>query len=73
MARRVRPKGRRERNPGRRVDQTPEGVDERRRTTATLTRAGWSANEIAVRLGVDQRTIFRYRQEIRQMQYRLAS
>jgi DNA-binding NarL/FixJ family response regulator len=72
MARNDRPRGRHERNPGRRVDQTPEGVDERRRITAMLTRAGWTSNEIAVRLGVDQRTVFRYRQEIRQ-QYRLAS
>jgi DNA-binding NarL/FixJ family response regulator len=73
MTRRIRPKGRRERNPGRRVDQTRWVVDERRQTTVALTRAGWSANEIAVRLGVDQRTVFRYRQEARQMQYRLAS
>ena len=64
--RRDRPRGPYVRNPGRRQDQTRRGVEERRDRTAALTRAGHSASEIAVRLGVDQRTVLRYRQQLRQ-------
>lgn len=70
-------RGRYVRNPGRPVDKARRLVAERRATTAALTRAGFTANEIAVRLGVDQRTVLRYRQEIRnrqaQQQFQLAS
>jgi DNA-binding NarL/FixJ family response regulator len=41
-------------------------VDERMATTAQLTRWGRSANEIAQRLGVAQRTVVRYRAALRE-------
>ena len=43
------------------LDLTPESVDERSRKAVRLTVAGWSAAEIAVRLGMSQRTVTRYR------------
>lgn len=52
----------------RHADHSRWVVDERRHSTALLTREGLSSGEIATRLGVDRRTVYRYRQ-----QYRLAS
>jgi hypothetical protein len=43
-----------------------EAVEERIRLTAVLTRAGLSANAIAVQLGVDCRSVQRYRHRIKQ-------
>lgn len=60
-------RGTRVRSP-RRPDQTRWIVAERRHTAQRLTQAGLSANDIAVRLGVDQRTVFRYRTQMRQQQ-----
>lgn len=71
---RDRPRGRYVKNPGKRLDQTRRDVDDRLRETAILTRAGYAASDIALRLGVDQRTVIRYRRRLRdQQQYQLAS
>lgn len=43
------------------LDRSQLYVWERIETAAALTRAGWSAPDIARRLGVTERTIVRYR------------
>lgn len=45
--------------------QTRRVVQDRCQATAVLTRAGMSAAKIAVRLGVTQRTVQRYRQRLK--------
>jgi transposase len=47
------------------LDLTPETIAERMASTGRLTRAGWSSQEIAVRVGVTQRTVTRYRARLR--------
>lgn len=39
----------------------PEDVEQRTQTVARLTRAGWSAEDIASELGVASRTVWRHR------------
>lgn len=48
------------------IDKSRLYVDERRDLTAQMTRAGRSAPEIAIRLGVTPRTVIRYRAQLRQ-------
>lgn len=50
------------------VDKSQMFVRERAAQAAQLTRAGHSANTIAVRLGVTPRTVIRYRARHRQPQ-----
>lgn len=45
---------------------TSDAIEERSRQAVVLTLAGWSAAEIAVRLGMSQRTVVRYRARRRQ-------
>jgi transposase len=47
------------------IDISSWRVAERVASTDKLTRAGWSAAEIAVRIGVRQRTIERYRARLK--------
>ena len=49
-----------------RPDSSQRFVRQRMASTDKLTRAGWFAQEIAVRLGVTPRTVERYRARIRQ-------
>jgi DNA-binding NarL/FixJ family response regulator len=53
---------------GKRGRSERELVAERVATTRRLTRAGWSAGQIAEHLGIAQRTVVRYRAELRQLQ-----
>jgi DNA-binding NarL/FixJ family response regulator len=48
----------------RRVSVEPSRVAERLRWTASLTRSGESASDIAIRLGVTQRSVERYRSRL---------
>jgi len=50
---------------GRRVSLEPDSVQERRHRADLLTRSGESASTIAVRLGVSQRSVERYRTQLR--------
>jgi transposase len=48
------------------MDLTPEAVRDRCRRAVLLSRAGESAQEVAGRVGVSQRTVVRYRARMRQ-------